>query len=185
MIVRRVCCILLALGASAAASAAERVLTLDPQATSVTFLLAATAHKVHGTLHLESGEVRFDPATGVASGEIALDARLAETGNEKRDRKMHEVVLESARFPRIVFRPTRFEGTLAGGEAHLVGTLTLHGDEHPLTLVATVQIDGERVKATSTFAIPYVEWGLEDPSVFVLRVAKSVEVTVEAVGSLR
>jgi hypothetical protein len=40
------------------------------------------------------------------------------------------------------------------------------------------------VEATTTFVVPYVEWGLHDPSMMVLRVAKTVGVTVQAKGTL-
>jgi len=41
-----------------------------------------------------------------------FDATRAETGNQGRDRKMHEEVLESARYPEIVF-------TVSGASADL------------------------------------------------------------------
>lgn len=34
------------------------------------------------------------------------------------------------------------------------------------------------------FEIPYVEWGLDDPSTFILRVAKEVRVTIETAGTI-
>jgi len=48
-----------------------------------------------------------------------------------------------------------------------------------------VEIVGGRFTAVSSLEIPYVEWGLEDPSTFLLRVAKVVEVTVAAEGTVR
>ena len=169
----------------------EQVLTLDPQASDVSFLLPATGHDVHGTLVLRDGVVRFDPATGAASGRIAIDATRAETGNGSRDKTMHNKVLEVARYPLFVFVPERFEGELpaAGGgaaasEVKLVGTLSIHGSEHPLTLPAKVERDGDHLTATTTFQVPYVEWGMHNPSLLFLRVADEVAVTVAADGTL-
>ena len=74
---------LLALLGSAAVmplAAAERLLVLDPEATSITFALKATLHKVRGRLHATGGEIRFDLETGAAAGEMRIDARRAETG---------------------------------------------------------------------------------------------------------
>lgn len=156
---------------------------LDPEDTRIEFTLGATMHTVEGTIDLVRGTVVFDPETGEASGEIEIDAQSAATGNAKRDRKMHRQVLESERHPRIVFRPTRVEGAVApdgSGTLRLTGTLDIHGKSRPLEIAADVRRDADRSVATATFRIPYVEWGMEDPSVFLLRVEKHVDVTVEA-----
>lgn len=167
--------------------AEEKVLTLAPETTKVGFFLEATGHDVEGHLYLQTGRIIFDPATGTASGEITIDLKRAETGDKKRDKKMHGEVLESERFPLIVFKPARIEGAIAlsgTSKFDLVGTVSIHGSEHPLTLPTTVTIDGEKVSAETRFPVPYVEWGMEDPSVFILRVAKKVEVTITATGTL-
>ena len=170
-----------------AASAEERLLTLRPEKTSVTFNLKATAHEVNGVLALEAGQIRFDSATGAASGQITIDLRRAETGNSLRDREMHKTVLETERYPQIVFRPERLEGAVADSgisNVVLLGTVVLHGDEHKLRLPARIKVDDERVSAEVTFSVPYVEWGLHNPSFLVLRVAPVVAVTVMTEGAL-
>ena len=92
-------------------AAAESTLTLDPTASRITFTLKATLHQVDGSFDLTSGEIRFDPETGTASGRVVVDARSGDTENAKRDKKMHETVLKSVEHPLIVFEPTSFEGT--------------------------------------------------------------------------
>ncbi len=176
-----------ALLAPLAASAEERLLVLRPEKTSVTFKLKATAHEVNGVLALDAGQIRFDPATGAASGQITIDLRHAETGNGLRDREMHRTVLETDRYPQIVFRPERLVGAVADSGVSnvvLMGTVVLHGDEHKLRLAARIKVAGERVSAEVTFGVPYVEWGLHDPSFLVLRVAPVVAVTVLTEGVL-
>jgi polyisoprenoid-binding protein YceI len=175
------------LAAAPPARAAEQVLVLDPDTSEVTFDVQATGHDVHGHLFLDAGEVRFDPATGAASGRIEIDAARSESGNDSRDKTMRNKVLEVASYPLFVFVPERFEGELpesGKGEVSLVGTLTLHGADHPLTLPATVERDGGRVTATTHFQVPYVEWGMHNPSLLFLRVADEVAVTVTAQGEL-
>jgi len=171
----------------APAHAAERTLRLDPAASHVDFTLDATLHKAEGKIPVREGEIRFDLETGHASGRIVLDARGATTDNKGRDEKMHEQVLESARFPEIVFVPTEAHGSLdpsGAGSVSLTGTISIHGADHPFTVTAQVKTEGEKLSAAGSFMIPYVKWGMKDPSVFVLRVAKEVEVHIEAVGSL-
>jgi len=177
-----------ALLAGGLAVAAPHRLVLDPQSSELTFLLDTTLHEVHGTLHLDAGEVRFDTATGEADGEIVLDAARTETGNAKRDKKMHGRVLESERFPRIVFRPARVEGQLADSghsELEVIGTISIHGAEHPLTLPVVVERRNDRLIATTDFSVPYVSWGMDNPSLLFLRVSKEVEVTIRAEGRLQ
>src|SRR5215204_2094420 len=74
--------ILVAALAAISVQAEQHVLALDPQASKVTFTLKATGHMVEGGLALKSGRITFDPATGAASGEIAIDLGSAQTGNK-------------------------------------------------------------------------------------------------------
>lgn len=179
----------LLLAAVSAESAAAEDLTLrfDPAATEVSFQVGATGHDVHGHLALRSGELSFDPASGAVTGEIAVDATSADTGNGSRDKTMRQEVLETERFPLLVFRPDRFTGELAlegSSEVELHGELDIHGATHAMTLPARVEIAGGHLTARTTFPVPYVEWGLENPGFLFLKVAPVVEVTVAAEGDL-
>ena len=173
---------------AAPAAAARNELALDPAATEVSFDLGATGHDVHGVVALETGAIHFDTETGDAGGEIVLDATGAATGNKSRDRTMRDDVLETAKFPRIVFRPARIEGNLpsAGkGSITLRGTIALHGAEHPIALPAEVTVSGNRIDATAKATIPYQDWGLADPSVLFLRVARVVAVSIHTRGEFQ
>src|SRR5205823_5580546 len=93
-------------------SAATYTFELDPAATKVDFTFGATLHTVDGFMRAKEGRVRIDPDTHEASGRFVLDATSAQTGVSRRDRKMHEKILESQRYPDIVFEPQRFSGQL-------------------------------------------------------------------------
>ena len=177
----------LALGAGLAAAADPRTLTLDPAETDVSFTLGATLHTVHGSAPLARGVVVFDPDGGAASGEIVVEARLAETGNDKRDRDMHEKVLMTPRFPSVVLRPTRVEGSVpASGKTTITvhGTVELAGRPHEIAVPVEVIVTGNAVAIRAEFELPYVDWGLADPSKFLLAVDKYVTVTVAGSGTL-
>jgi polyisoprenoid-binding protein YceI len=163
------------------------VLHLDLEATHVTFELGGNLHNVEGSFKLVQGDIQFDPENGEVSGKIVLDATSAGTGNEKRDRKMHETVLESQIYPDIVFVPNRLEGEFhAQGTSNLrlLGTLSLHGAVHPLEIPATITSKAWILSGSATLTIPYVEWGLKDPSVFIFRVEKTVTMMLAITGSL-
>jgi polyisoprenoid-binding protein YceI len=175
------------LPAPARAAAEPLALQLDAQRSRIEFTLGATLHEVKGSLRLVEGAIRFEPSGGPASGRIVVDATSAATGNQARDRDMHGKVLESARFPRIVFAVDRIEGTLQRGghsELRLHGTLELHGTSRAVSMPVVATVAGDTVTATGSLTVPYVDWGLRDPSSFVLRVDKEVRVTVRATGKL-
>ncbi len=179
--------LLLAVPGAWPAGAEEHLLTLDPEASKVSFHLGASLHDVEGLLLLESGELRFDLESGIASGEIVIDATRTETGNGKRDRAMHKKVLESEAFPRIVFHLRRVSrsGPPTDGvlKLDLQGVVAIHGGEHEVSMAAEVKLEGDRVEGSATLTVPYVAWGMHDPSLLFLRVAKEVEVTIEATGT--
>jgi polyisoprenoid-binding protein YceI len=185
---RRVLALILVLGGVVSpALAAEQVLRLDPDATMVTFSLGSTLHTVHGELVLEEGVIVFDDETGKASGRVIIDATSAKTGNQKRDKKMHNKVLDSGTFPEIVFSPKNIEGRLVvsgSGPIILSGTVTLHGEKHPISIHAEVAWQSNQLTAIFEVPVPFVEWGLQDPSVFLLRTDKTVVVEVTARGTL-
>lgn len=177
----------LALAASATASADQRTLTLDPARTTASFTLGATLHTVHGSAPVARGVIVFDPDGGAASGEITVDANRSDTGSAKRDREMHENVLGSARHPTIVLRPTRVEGRLpeAGTTTLTVhGTIELVGRQHEITVPVEVAVTQDEVTIRAEFDLPYVEWGLHDPSAFLLKVDRFVTVAVAGAGTL-
>jgi polyisoprenoid-binding protein YceI len=185
--IRRAVLTLVAVLAAVSAHAQQRVLVLDPQASKVSFTLKATGHEVEGALGLKPGRLAFDPATGAASGEIAIDLKSAQTGNKSRDRTMREEVLETQKHPTAVFHAEKVRGTVpesGTGQLTLDGTLSFHGADHKVSLPAKISVQNGRVKADTQIEIPYVEWGLHDPSVAMLRVAKVVTVKVHAEGTL-
>jgi len=180
--------LLLGLALAAAPARAEtRLLQLDPTATRIGFTLRATLHTVEGTAKLLHGAVRFDPAGGSAAGEIVVDARSAATGVSSRDARMHADVLESERFPTIVLRPESLvvsQRDAASAQVELRGVLEIHGASHPVSLPAKLTADGDHLTIEGVFVVPYVKWGMKDPSSFLLRVAPEVTVQVHAEGRL-
>jgi polyisoprenoid-binding protein YceI len=151
---------------------------LNPARTEIHWTLNGNTHTVHGTFRLKGGMITFDPSTGAAQGEI---------GNQSRDSRMKKEILESDKYPQAIFHPVKVTGVVKAGSTQNVtveGTFTIHGVDHPLNLNVKVQVDGHDAVATTHFSVPYVDWGMKDPSTFIFRVDKTVDVDVIGKGGI-
>jgi polyisoprenoid-binding protein YceI len=179
---------LLTLLLTAPAVAQEAVLELDPGQTQVNFTLGDILHTVHGTFKLKRGTVKFDPASGHATGLVVVDATSGNSGSNARDHKMHKDILESAQYPEVTFTPQQVQGqVLPQGDfkIQVLGTFTMHGASHPLTLVIKAHLVGDHLTADTQFTIPYQSWGLKNPSTLFLRVNDTVDIAIHAAGQLK
>jgi polyisoprenoid-binding protein YceI len=171
-----------------ASRAQESVIQIDSAQTKIEFSLGGTMHTVHGKFSLKSSSIRFDPSTGKIGGTIVVDATSGESGNGGRDGRMHREILESAKFPEIVFTPIKMMGVVAAegpSKVEVSGRFRLHGQDHEVTLPIEVKADGKNLRITTHIDIPYVQWGLKNPSNFFLRVADKVGIDIEATGRVQ
>jgi polyisoprenoid-binding protein YceI len=168
----------------AGAAFADNSFELDPSKTVINFTLPATLHTVHGAFRLKRGSIHFEPATGKAAGEIVIDLSSGVTGISSRDNHMHDEILETRKYPEATFKPDSVKGRLeTEGESQLDlhGVFNIHGADHEMNLQLLVDAQGGgRYLATSHFEIPYVEWGIKDPSIFLIKVEKKVRMEVKA-----
>lgn len=168
--------------------AQEYVVQIDAKQTKIEFSLGASLHTVHGTFALKSSSIRFDPSSGKISGTIVVDAGSGESGNSGRDARMHREILESAKFPEIVFTPSKIIGTVAAegaSKVEVVGRFQLHGLDHEMTLPMEIKADGGNLQVAAHIDIPYVQWGLKNPSNFFLHVSDKVSIDIQAKGHLK
>jgi len=168
--------------------AQDSVVELNPATTKIEFTLDAFLHTVHGSFKLKSGVIQFNSSTGIARGAIVVDAISGESGNNNRDNRMHHEILESGTFSEIVFSPKQIKGALAAegvSRLEVSGELRLLGRDHDFTLALNVESSGEQLRITSQAVIPYVQWGLKNPSTLVLRVNDKVNIAIRATGRLR
>ncbi len=175
---------LIFLGSSGTLMAEETALTFDPAQTQVQFTLSDMLHTVKGTFKLTRGAIHYDFATGKASGEIVIDARSGASGSGARDGRMNRNVLESDKYPEIVFVPDHVEGSLEKATVH--GQFRIHGAEHEMTMVVSAgplsNSSGSQIGIRTKFAVPYVKWGMKDPSTFILKVGDTVDIDIQATG---
>ncbi len=178
----------LVLAAASRLAAQQMVVEFDPAQTEIHWTVDSTLHTVHGTFKLKRGTIRIDAATGKAGGEIVIDVTSGESGNGARDRRMRGEILESVRFPDATFTPDRvgqrFAPDAASQQVDVHGSFLFHGSPHEMTLPVQVLQQGGKLTASTHFKVPYIAWGLKDPSKFVFKVAPEVNVEVAGVGRL-
>jgi polyisoprenoid-binding protein YceI len=175
------------LSISSISSAQQQTFTANPSASSVAFALTGTGHEVKGAFHLQSGTIVFDRSIPKMSGSIVVSAASGDSGDKGRDKKMHSDVLDVEHFADVTFAPQGYQGTLAApGDStiQVMGTFTLHGTPHDITVPMQIHIDGTALTAKGKFVVPYVQWGLKDPSWMILKVAKEVQVDLTLSGTL-
>jgi polyisoprenoid-binding protein YceI len=166
----------------------EVTLKIDPATSHLYWTLGSTLHTVHGTFALKPGAVKFDPASGNASGEFVADATSGQSGNDSRDRKMHGEILESGRYAEVIFCPNRIEGKISAQGSSSVqvhGKFRLHGAEHELTVPVQAELNGHRWKGSAKFSVPYIQWGLKSPNTFLLKADPAVQIELELSGPLQ
>jgi polyisoprenoid-binding protein YceI len=167
------------------ALAQELLVQVDPTQSKVEYSLASTMHTVHGTFAVKNGSVHYDPASGQIGGTIVVDATSGQSGNSSRDNRMHHEILETDKFPEIVFSPTRLTGVVAAdgiSKVEVSGRFRLHGQEHDVTLPAEIKAEGKYLSITAHMDIPYIQWGLKNPSNFLLHVSDTVKIEIQSTG---
>ncbi|WP_433964119.1 YceI family protein [Tunturiibacter gelidiferens] len=167
--------------------AQHQTFTASPKTSDVSFTLGGSEHETHGTFRVQNGSIDFDRTNPKLSGSVIVAAGSGRTGNDSRDKKMTDTVLDAPHFADVSFTPQSYQGTIApAGDStiQVTGTFILHGTAHQLTVPIQIHIDGANCTAKTHFIVPYVKWGLKDPSVFILKVAKEVDVNLTLVGQL-
>jgi polyisoprenoid-binding protein YceI len=160
---------------------------LDPANTRVEYTLGDVLHTVHGTFRLKSGHLRIDPSTGAASGLLTVDATSGASGSNARDSRMHKNILESDKFPEITFAPDRVIGKLntsGASDVQLHGVFTIHGAPHDVTMPVHAEFGRDHMDANARLPVPYVKWGMKNPSTLILRVKDTVQIDLHVSASL-
>jgi polyisoprenoid-binding protein YceI len=169
------------------ALAQHQTFHVNPDASQVAFALGGSGHHVQGTFHVQSGSIDFDPGAQKISGFVVVAAGSGNSGEPSRDKNMNANVLDTDHFAQVTFAPNSYQGAIApSGDStiQVSGIFTLHGTPHDLTVPMQIHIDGANLTARGHFTVPYVKWGLKDPSIFVLKVAKDVDIDLTLSGQL-
>jgi polyisoprenoid-binding protein YceI len=184
-------CLVTALGAALVLTSAtawcEEHYRVDPGGSEVHFSLVGPGHTVEGTFHVTSGEFSLDPQSNAMSGTVAVDAASGQSDNKNRDKKMTNDQMKAQAFPSVTFAPTKFTGQVkdsGDSTGQVDGTFTLLGQAHAITVPMTVHMEGDRFTAAGSFTVPYVTWGVKDPSWAFVKVAKDVKIDLKLAGTV-
>jgi polyisoprenoid-binding protein YceI len=170
-----------------AALAQHQTFVVNPDASEVRMTLKTTHELVNGAFHVQSGSVEFDRSAPELSGSVVVAAASGKTGNGSRDKKMNKDILQVEQYATVSFEPKTYTGALApSGDSNLqvTGTFTLLGTPHPITVPMQVHLETDRATAKAHFVVPYVQWGLKNPSFLIWKAENDVAIDLNLVGTL-
>ncbi len=172
---------------AASAFAQHQTFVVNPDTSEVRMTLKTNHEIVNGTFHVQSGTIDFDPSAQKIGGSVIVAAGSGKTGNDSRDKKMDKDILKTDHYSTVTFAPRSYSGSLApSGDStiQVSGTFTLLGTPHDLTIPMQVHLEGEKATAKAQFVIPYVQWGLKNPSFLVWKAENDVSLDLNLVGQL-
>jgi polyisoprenoid-binding protein YceI len=167
------------------AFAQHQVFTIDPSASEVRMRLNTTREVVNGIFHVESGTITLDSTPSAMSGIVVVAAASGKTGIGSRDKRMNKDILEVDQFASVSFVPKTYTGTIAtSGDStiQVSGLFTLLGKSHTITVPMLLHIEGSKVSAKGQLNIPYVQWGVKNPSFLIWKAEDTVAIDLNLVG---
>jgi len=170
-----------------AAFAQHQTFVVNPDASEVKMTLNTTHEVVNGTFHVQSGSIEFDRSTPEMSGSVVVLAGSGKTGNDSRDKKMNKDILEVEQHATVSFEAKTYSGVIApSGDSNLqvTGIFTLLGTPHEITIPMLVHLEGTNATAKARFVVPYVQWGLKNPSFMIWKADNDVAIDLNLVGTI-
>ena len=170
-----------------AALAQHQTFVANPDASEVKMTLKTTHEVVNGTFHIQSGSIEFDPSAAKISGSVVVLAGSGKTGNDSRDKKMNKDILGVEQHATVSFEPKSYAGVIAlSGDStiQVTGIFTLLGTPHEISIPILVHLEGAAATAKAHFVVPYIQWGLKDPSFMFWKVDKDVAIDLVLAGRL-
>ena len=177
----------LALTFAPAALAQHQTFVVNPDACEVKMTLKTTHELVNGTFHIQSGSIEFDRRAQTISGSVVVAAGSGKTGNDSRDKKMNKDILKVDQYTTVSFAPKTYTGTIApSGDSTIQvnGVFTLIGIAHDLTIPMQIHMDGSKAMARAQFVVPYVQWGLKNPSFLIWKAENDVAMDINLIGQV-
>lgn len=131
-------------------------------------------NEISGYIDFDNGVVRF-----------IVNVENLDTGNSRRDRKMHEEYLETH-----IYSQAFFEGSIKshpeeiGSEPHEIsaeGILSIKGVEKELTATGMIRKEDGVLKLNTTFEFLLSDFGIKRPRVLLVRVRDEHTIEIEVI----
>ena len=143
---------------------------------SATGLLARMGHNPVIGIRDFSGEMKFDPdkleagsfRLVIKSASLSVQNDISDKDLREIERLMNQEVLETAKFPEIVYEATSISVTKMADmlcSATLNGNLTMHGVTRNQTIVARVALLGSMLRASGDFTLDQTDYNIKLVSV--------------------
>jgi len=100
---------------------------------------------------------------------------------------MNKEILEVEKNATVSFEPKSYAGAIApSGDSTIQvnGIFTLLGTPHEITVPMLVHLDGTSATAKTHFVVPYVQWGLKNPSFLIWKANNDVAIDLYLSGRL-
>ena len=170
-----------------AALAQHQTFVVNPDASEVKITLKTTHELVNGSFHVQSGSIEFDRGTPKMLGSVVVLAGSGKTGNDSRDKKMNKDILKVEQYATVSFEPKTYIGVIAlSGDStvQVTGIFTLLSTPHEITIPILVHLEGITATAKAHFVVPYVQWGLKNPSFMIWKADDDVAIDLFLAGRL-
>jgi polyisoprenoid-binding protein YceI len=141
-----------------------------------TGVLSAMGHNPTIGIHDLRGEMSFDSEQlkagafriAVKGSSLSVQDDISEKDRREIERLMHQQVLETAKFPEIVYEASGISVTKMGDalySASLSGNLTLHGVIRGETITTRVALLGSMLRASGDFSLSQSNYAIKPVSV--------------------
>lgn len=159
-------------------------------------LLSAFGHDPVIVIRDFTGEVEFTPDAPsqasvsliIKADSLAADDSIKEKDRLEIERMMREQVLETEKYPEIVFKNTSVSANRLGQgryRARIIGDLTLHGaTQKNLWIQAEVTMSEETLRAQGGFSLKQTDFGIKPVSVVggTMKVKNELKFTFDVVA---
>ena len=176
---------------------------IDPRASRFTARafaegpLSAMGHNPSFAIRDVDGEIALDPESGekaslklkVKAGSLALTDNMSDKDRREIERAMQEEVLETSRFPEIVYAcPEDKASVTRNGDGQfqvtMTGDLSLHGVTRSHSVTAKVFVTGDMLRGSAETSLRQSDFGIKLVSAAggMLKVKEDVKLTFDFVA---